>query len=95
MLRSVQHTLAQARTGGRTLTSLAQLCKLDVFGAHARERRTKIVATIGPASWGNDGVEALLGAGMNVMRLNFSHGSHADKAEAIAGTTLNELSVCQ
>ncbi|MCB0379183.1 MAG: pyruvate kinase [Bdellovibrionales bacterium] len=38
-------------------------------------RKTKIVATIGPASWDEDKLQALIKAGMNVARLNFSHGT--------------------
>lgn len=39
-------------------------------------RRTRIVCTIGPSSQSPDNVRALLQAGMNVARLNFSHGTH-------------------
>jgi pyruvate kinase len=39
-------------------------------------RRTKIVATIGPASAERRVIEALVTAGVDVFRLNFSHGSH-------------------
>jgi pyruvate kinase len=41
-------------------------------------RRTKIVATIGPASRDPAVLEALLRAGVNVFRLNMSHGDHAE-----------------
>jgi pyruvate kinase len=41
----------------------------------ARTRRTKIVATVGPASDAPETLEAMLRAGMNVARLNLSHGS--------------------
>ena len=43
-------------------------------------RRTKIVATIGPASQSQDMIGRLLGAGVDVFRLNFSHGAQADHA---------------
>lgn len=41
-------------------------------------RRAKIVCTLGPASTSQEMLEKLLDAGMDVARLNFSHGSHAD-----------------
>ena len=44
-------------------------------------RRTKIVATIGPASSEAAMIEALVEAGANAFRLNFSHGTHEDHAE--------------
>ncbi len=37
-------------------------------------RRTKIVCTLGPASWSPERIESLIGAGMDVARINFSHG---------------------
>jgi pyruvate kinase len=45
--------------------------------------KTKIVATIGPASRDRSTLEKLVDAGMNVARLNFSHGSYEDHSEAI------------
>jgi pyruvate kinase len=44
-------------------------------------RRTKIVATIGPASSSPEAVERLVSAGMDGARFNFSHGSYEDFAE--------------
>ncbi len=46
-------------------------------------RRTKIVCTVGPASAAPDTLDRLAQAGMDVARLNFSHGSHAEHAEVI------------
>lgn len=46
-------------------------------------RRTKIVATIGPASNTPEMIRKLIAAGMNVARLNFSHGSYDDHAMVI------------
>jgi pyruvate kinase len=47
-------------------------------------RRTKIIATIGPASRSSDILRTLLAAGVDVIRLNFSHGTHAWHAETYA-----------
>jgi pyruvate kinase len=46
--------------------------------------RTKIVATIGPASNSRDMIRQLLRAGMNVARVNFSHGNHEAHSETVA-----------
>jgi pyruvate kinase len=45
--------------------------------------RTKIVCTIGPASRSRDRLAALADAGMDVARLNFSHGTQAEHAEVV------------
>ncbi len=47
-------------------------------------RRTKIVATIGPASDSEAVLDALLEAGVNVFRFNFSHGSAEDHRQRVA-----------
>jgi hypothetical protein len=44
-------------------------------------RKTKIVCTLGPSCWGEAGLAALMDAGMNVARFNFSHGDHAGHGE--------------
>lgn len=51
-------------------------------------RRTKIVCTIGPASESSEKVQKLLQAGMNVARLNFSHGTHEEHGKRL--TVLKE-----
>ncbi|MHB8469882.1 MAG: pyruvate kinase [Gaiellaceae bacterium] len=45
------------------------------------QRRTKIVATLGPASDSPEQLRALVAAGMDAARLNLSHGTHDDHAE--------------
>ncbi len=46
-------------------------------------KRTKIIATVGPSTMKYDSVLQLIKAGANGIRLNFSHGTHAEKAEQI------------
>jgi len=52
-------------------------------GIEHTSHRTKIVATVGPACDSYEQLLALVKAGVNVFRLNFSHGSHEDKARII------------
>ena len=47
------------------------------------KRRTKIVATIGPATQSEEAITELIKAGVTTFRLNFSHGDHEDHAERI------------
>jgi len=47
------------------------------------QNKTKIVATVGPACDSYEGLRELALAGVNVFRLNFSHGTHEDKAQVI------------
>ncbi|HEY0038973.1 MAG TPA: pyruvate kinase [Longimicrobium sp.] len=46
-------------------------------------RRTKIVCTLGPVSWTPERIAALIDAGMDVARINFSHGTQERHAETI------------
>ena len=59
-------------------------------------KKTKIVCTIGPKTESVEVLSQLLEAGMNVMRMNFSHGSHEEHGQrivnlkqAIANTGIN------
>jgi len=47
-------------------------------------RKAKIVATVGPACTSEDILEKLVHAGMNVARMNFSHGTHEQHAQRIS-----------
>ena len=47
------------------------------------KRRTKIVATIGPATQSEEIITDLIKAGVTTFRLNFSHGDHKDHEERI------------
>ncbi|MDQ8153485.1 MAG: pyruvate kinase [Gemmatimonadota bacterium] len=48
-----------------------------------RSKRTKVVCTIGPASSTPEALRALMQAGLDVARINFSHGTHAQHAARI------------
>ena len=47
-------------------------------------RHTKIIATVGPASDYDDVLDALLAAGADIIRLNFSHGTHDTQGATFA-----------
>ena len=47
-------------------------------------RKTKIIGTIGPASESEEMLTKLMNAGLNVCRINFSHGGYEENAEKIA-----------
>jgi pyruvate kinase len=44
---------------------------------------TKIVCTLGPATSSLEGIRGLIAAGMNVARLNFSHGTYSDHSQTV------------
>lgn len=54
------------------------------------QRKTKIVATVGPASESKESLIQLAKAGVNVFRLNFSHGTHEDHLNRLI--TIREIS---
>jgi pyruvate kinase len=70
---------AQYKHSGSTFGSIAG--RVQPGGEHFR--RAKIVATLGPASNTESTFRALVRAGLDVARLNFSHGSQAQKLELI------------
>src|SRR5204863_3626104 len=53
-------------------------------GGTALIRRTKVVATLGPATGTPEGIAGLIGAGANVIRVNSSHGTPEERASWIA-----------
>ena len=57
---------------------------MDIYGKDCgRMRKTKIVCTLGPASGSEEVLEQMLRNGMNVARLNFSHGTHEDHKKMV------------
>lgn len=67
------------------MPSLSQFDTTIAIARHApaRRRRTKIVATLGPATDDTDTLVNLFVAGVDVVRINFSHGSAESQAERI------------
>lgn len=47
-------------------------------------RKTKVICTIGPSVSSKEGIKSLIDVGMDVCRLNFSHGSHCDHGKVIS-----------
>ncbi len=62
---------------------MAEVNERAMFRSPERGRQTKIVATLGPSSSSPERLEALIRAGMNVARLNFSHGTHPDHLQVL------------
>src|SRR5256714_6994865 len=54
---------------------------VSTLSGMAIDRRTKIVATLGPASDSRERLRALIEAGVDAVRFNLSHGTHADHSE--------------
>ena len=64
-------------------------------------RHTKIIATVGPASDSDEMLDALIAAGTDIFRLNFSHGTHAsqqasyERVRAAAKRARHEVAILQ
>lgn len=69
---------------GRALNPLARAARLDIYREPVEQRRTAIICTIGPKTQTVEALLKLRRAGMDVLRMNFSHGSYEFHGQTIA-----------
>jgi len=67
-------------------TTLDHMCALDIYSDPKAVRQCSIVCTIGPKTKSVEMLTELRKAGMNIVRMNFSHGSYEYHGEVIANT---------
>ena len=73
-----------AYSGQKTLNQRSTKISLDLISrADTNRRKTKIYCTLGPKCWSEEGLGALIDAGLNVARFNFSHGDHPGHQEVL------------
>lgn len=72
------------KTNVQAHSQLEHACLIDYNQKTRFKLLTGIICTIGPATRNVDKIVKLLGAGMNIARLNFSHGSHEQHEETVS-----------
>ncbi len=75
---------AEQRKAHNAATTVDYLSGLDILSKAARVRQSGIVCTIGPASKATDFLVQMIDTGMNIARMNFSHGSYEYHGDTIA-----------
>jgi len=89
-LDGVDNTMANSNVpeyqlkAGSCVTHLDHMCALDIDSKAPRHRLSGVICTIGPASRPVEVLEKMMETGMNIARMNFSHGSHEYHAGTIA-----------
>ena len=75
---------AEQTKATKSTTTVDYLSGLDILSPGAPVRLSGIVCTIGPASKATDFLVQMIDVGMNVARMNFSHGSYEYHGDTIA-----------
>ncbi len=80
---SKKHSVKSNAAYDLKVTQLVHNTNLDIYKRARLTRRSGVVCTIGPASKSVEMLTKLMTAGLNVVRLNFSHGTHDYHASTI------------